>query len=118
MKEQSQWSADAGSRTLTCVFLFDAALTIFHNSPPRMVVSELKMDLACPEACFQAESAEECSERLAESEGSMVWSERLSVSNMLRKICQRDLDDWQVHELASMGTLNLFTTVQCTLSLS
>ncbi|KAK1140680.1 hypothetical protein N8T08_009993 [Aspergillus melleus] len=104
-------------RTLTYVFLFDAALTIFHNSPPRMVVSELKMDLACPEACFQAESAEECSARLTEWKECIAWSERLSVSNMLRKICQRDLDDWQAHELANMGTLNLFTTVQCTLSL-
>ncbi|KAI9036513.1 transcription factor domain-containing protein [Aspergillus affinis] len=105
-------------RALTYVFLFDAALTIFHNSPPRMVVSELKMDLACPEACFQAGSAEECYALLTEWEGSMFWSERLSVSAMLRKICQRDLDDWQVHELASMGTLNLFTTVQSLHSLT
>ncbi|PLB53628.1 hypothetical protein P170DRAFT_396143 [Aspergillus steynii IBT 23096] len=105
-------------RALTYVFLFDAALTIFHNSPPRMVVSELKMSLACPEACFQAESAEECSTLLAEWEGSIFWGKRLSVSAMLRKICQRDLDEWQVYELAKMGTLNLFTTVQSLHSLT
>lgn len=76
------------------------------------------MSLACPEACFQAESAEACSALLAGWTGSIFWSKKLSVSAMLRKICQSDLDEMQVQDLACMGTLNLFTTVQCKRSLS
>lgn len=105
-------------RTLTYVFLFDAALTIFHNSPPRMVVSELRMDMVCPEACFQAESAEECLSELGRWSSSVFWCERLSVASVVRRMCQpqpqtsEDLEP--VLGFSQMGTLNLFTTVQCT----
>lgn len=108
-------------RTLIYVFLFDAALTIFHNSPPRMVVSELRMDMACPEACFQAESAEECLSELEKWSGSVFWRERLSVASVVRRMCQpQPQTEAQASEtlepapgFSRMGTLNLFTTVQC-----
>jgi hypothetical protein len=107
-------------RTLTYVFLFDAALTIFHNSPPRMVVSELRMDMACPEACFQAESAEECLFELRKWSSSVFWCERLSVASVVRRMCQPQ-PQAQISEeqepvlgFSQMGSLNLFTTVQCT----
>ncbi|GIK00364.1 hypothetical protein Aspvir_004387 [Aspergillus viridinutans] len=99
-------------RTLTYVFLIDAAMAIFHHTPPRMVVSELKMDMACPEACFQADTATECFYALREWEGSIFWSERLSVAGVVRRICQGELGDRSVLEFSKMGTLNLFTTVQ------
>ncbi|GES65960.1 hypothetical protein ATEIFO6365_0012035200 [Aspergillus terreus] len=105
-------------RTLTYVFLFDAALTIFHNSPPRMVVSELKMEVACPEACFQAESAAECFSALKKWENSVFWRDRLSISAVVRRMCQKDLDGHLVRGFACMGTLNMFTTVQCLHSLT
>ncbi|KAL5356484.1 hypothetical protein BJX96DRAFT_115931 [Aspergillus floccosus] len=105
-------------RTLIYVFLFDAALTIFHNSPPRMVVSELKMEVACPEACFQAESAVKCFSALKEWESSVFWGERLSITAVVRRMCQSDLDYRLVNQFACMGTLNMFTTVQCLHSLT
>ncbi|GFG07768.1 hypothetical protein IFM61392_05026 [Aspergillus lentulus] len=105
-------------RTLTFVFLIDAAMAIFHHTPPRMVVSELKMDMACPESCFQADTAAECFYALREWEGSIFWSERLSVPGVLRRICQGQLDDHSVLEFSKMGTLNLFTTVQALHSLT
>ncbi|KAF9894095.1 hypothetical protein FE257_009068 [Aspergillus nanangensis] len=104
--------------TLTYVFLFDAALTIFHNSPPRMVVSELKMDMACPEACFQAETDAECFAILKGWEDTIFWRHRLSVSAAVKMMCQKDLDSSLVQEFARMGTLNMFTTVQSLHSLT
>jgi len=105
-------------RTLTYVFLFDAALTIFHNSPPRMVVSELRMDMACPEASFQAESAEECLFELRKWSSSVFWRERLSVASVVRRMCQpqpqAQTSEEPVQGFSQMGTLSLFTTVQCT----
>ncbi|GIJ85676.1 hypothetical protein Asppvi_004537 [Aspergillus pseudoviridinutans] len=105
-------------RTLTYVYLIDAAMAIFHHTPPRMVVSELKMDMACPEACFQADTATECFYALREWEGTIFWSERLSVAGFVRRICQGELDDLSVLEFSKMGTLNLFTTVQALHSLT
>ncbi|EAW12652.1 transcription factor domain-containing protein [Aspergillus clavatus NRRL 1] len=105
------------STTLTYVFLIDAATAIFHHTPPRMVVSELQMDMSCPEPCFQADSAIECFNLLRGCEGSTFWSARLSVAEVARRICQGELDEQCIHEYSTMGTLNLFTTVQALHSL-
>ncbi|KAL3461551.1 hypothetical protein BJX64DRAFT_277716 [Aspergillus heterothallicus] len=105
-------------RTMTYVFLFDVALTIFHNSPPRMVVSELKMEMACPEACFQADSAEECFRLMKEWETTMFWRKRLSITSVLKSICQTELTSSAVDAYSQMGSLNLFTTVQTLHSLT
>jgi hypothetical protein len=42
------------SKNLIYIFLLDTVFVIFNNLPPRMVINELKMDLVCPESCFQA----------------------------------------------------------------
>ncbi|KAL4967563.1 transcription factor domain-containing protein [Aspergillus stella-maris] len=105
-------------RTMTYVFLFDAALTIFHNSPPRMVVSELKMEMACPEACFQAESPEGCFIALKQWQRTDFWRQNLSIAALVKKICQKDLSPGSVDECAKMGSLNLFTAVQSLHSLT
>jgi hypothetical protein len=102
-------------RSLTYVFLIDAALTVLHNSPPRMVVSELQMGIACSEECFQAESATECFTALNNWKETVSWRDRFSVSAVVRKICQSSLDDHLVYEFSRLGTLNLFTIVQCKL---
>ncbi|KAE8368572.1 hypothetical protein BDV27DRAFT_40370 [Aspergillus caelatus] len=98
-------------RSLLYVFCIDSAITMLHNSPPRMVVSELKMDIACPEECFQAGSATECFTALSAWKDSIFWRERLSMSSVVKWICQRSLDDHLVHEFSRMGTLNMCTLV-------
>ncbi len=97
---------------MTYIFLIDAALTILHNSPPRMLVSELKMDVASPEACFQAESAEECQENLRVWAQTRFWKNRISVVSVVRRVCQNSIDDDLALEYSHLGTLNLFTMVQ------
>ncbi|KAE8312286.1 hypothetical protein BDV41DRAFT_307162 [Aspergillus transmontanensis] len=98
-------------RTLLYVFCIDSAITMLHNSPPRMVVSELKMDVACPEECFQAGSATECFTALSAWKDSVFWRERLSMSAVVKRICQRSLEDHLVYEFSRMGTLNMCTLV-------
>lgn len=100
------------SSTTIFVFLIDAALTILHNSPPRMVVPELKMDVATPESCFQAESASECVEQLRNWSETRFWKNRLSVVSVVRRICQNPIEQSLVQDFACLGTLNLFTMVQ------
>ncbi|KAJ5303989.1 uncharacterized protein N7443_003649 [Penicillium atrosanguineum] len=118
---QSWWKEFAEEeeliRTIIFTFLIDAALTIFHNSPPRIVVSELRMDVACPEACFQADTAEECLPILRVWSGTRFWKKRLSVVSVVRRICQGPIDDALVQEFSTLGTLNLFTLVQAIHSL-
>ncbi|KAE8396314.1 hypothetical protein BDV23DRAFT_177855 [Aspergillus alliaceus] len=99
-------------RSLIYVFLIDAALATFHNSPPRMVVSELQMDMACAEECFQAGSATECFTAFKAWKKSILWCDKLSVSGVVRRLCQGSLDDHLVLEFSRMGTLNMFTIVQ------
>jgi hypothetical protein len=38
----------------------DASYALFFGSPPRLLFSELVMELTSPESCFQAQSKEEC----------------------------------------------------------
>ncbi|KAL4900217.1 hypothetical protein BDW74DRAFT_188617 [Aspergillus multicolor] len=109
---------EASVRTTTYIFLFDAALTIFHNSPPRMVVSELRMEVACPEACFQAQSAEECFASLEKWGYSVFWRRHMSIAALVKGICQGELKPEVVDEYAGIGGLNLFTAVQCLHSLT
>lgn len=102
-------------RTMTYVFLFDAAFTIFHNSPPRMVVSELKMDMTCPEACFQAQSAEECFIAPKQWASTPFWRHHLSIAAVVKNICPRELPPESVTEYAKLGSLNLF---KCSVSVN
>ncbi|KAJ5775461.1 uncharacterized protein N7511_000472 [Penicillium nucicola] len=104
-------------RTITFVFLIDAAQVIFHNSPPRIMVSELKMDVSCPEACFQAESAGECLALFEEWTKTRFWRRKVSIVSAVRQICQAEIDDDLVQEFSAIGTLNLFTMVQAIHSL-
>ncbi|KAJ5983198.1 hypothetical protein N7481_005297 [Penicillium waksmanii] len=104
-------------RTIIFVFLIDAALTILHNSPPRMVVPELKMDVACPESCFQAESASECMKELHTWATTRFWKSRLSIVSVVRRICQCPIEESIIEDFAGLGTLNLFTLVQAIHSL-
>ncbi|KAJ6110668.1 hypothetical protein N7486_002903 [Penicillium sp. IBT 16267x] len=109
--------SEQNPRALTFVFLFDVALIVLHNSPPRMLISELRMDVACPETCFQAESAAECLGCLRVWAGTRFWKKRISVVAVVRRICQSPIEDALVQEFSQLGTFNLFTVVQAIHSL-
>lgn len=70
------------------------------------------MNVACPEACFQAESAAECQLHLEEWKKTRFWKNGPSIVSVVRQICQNDFEDELAREFSQLGTLNLFTVVQ------
>jgi hypothetical protein len=93
-------------RTLIFVHLLDTAFTIFNNFPPRIAITELKMNLACPEACFQAESADDCLLQLIN--GTTPFN---SIASVVETICEEEIDPTAWHALTQIGVLNSFVII-------
>jgi hypothetical protein len=87
----------------------DTAFVIFNNLPPRMVAKELKMDLACPEPCFQAATSAECFAQVKAWTSSQAWSKKMPLSSTIESICQQNMDQKNCEIFADLGILNLFT---------
>ncbi|QKX62667.1 uncharacterized protein TRUGW13939_09828 [Talaromyces rugulosus] len=98
-------------RTLSYVFLLDGGFVIFNNMPPRMVVSELEMGLACPDECFQAPSASECLAILETWAGKTPQFYQYSIVSVLETMFRRDLSVEKKGIYAHFGILNLFIIV-------
>lgn len=98
-------------RTFIYVFLFDAAFVIFNNSPPRMVVLELTMDLACPESCFQATSSEECFVCLNSWSYARDSPPTLDLSSAVEIICRPQISEENQKIFSSLSTLNMFAII-------
>jgi hypothetical protein len=71
-----------------------------------MSAVEMRMNLCCPEECFQAETAGECLIEL------QMWMSlplaKLSLSMAVTKVCQKVFSEAECMEFATMGPLNLF----------
>ncbi|KPI40268.1 uncharacterized protein AB675_7445 [Cyphellophora attinorum] len=97
-------------RVTVWVFLIDTAYTLFNNSPPRMVISEMKVSPACPEVCFQAETAESCLQALqahhTHSESARGAATRFDAA--FDMLYRRALQPADQQMLADLGPLNLF----------
>ncbi|KAM5351006.1 hypothetical protein ACJ41O_003729 [Fusarium nematophilum] len=95
-------------RTILYVFLIDCAFVMFHNAAPRMVISELRFDLAATEACFQAPDPGTWLKCLTEWPGSRLPGRDMSVSELIEMGMKSELtsDEWKLLEHTSM--LNLF----------
>ncbi|KAI8658119.1 hypothetical protein NCS55_01086800 [Fusarium keratoplasticum] len=81
---------------------------MFHNSAPRMVVSELQFSLAMPEACFNAPTPETWLNRLDEWSECQHADHETTLSEAIRVILKSELEpeDWRMFE--KMSLLNLF----------
>ncbi|KAH7093536.1 zinc finger, C2H2 type domain-containing protein [Paraphoma chrysanthemicola] len=96
------------TRTLLWIFLLDTCFVIFNNLPPRMVIKEMQMRMAYPEACFQAATAPECA---AETHSWMSMSTsvcKLSVREAVEAFCAESLSARKCADFANLGPLNLF----------
>ncbi|KAH8591713.1 hypothetical protein B0O99DRAFT_631510 [Bisporella sp. PMI_857] len=93
-------------RTFTYVFLLDTAFVIFNNTPPRMVLHEMDIEMAISEACFMANNASDCYQywQCCASEYPLLLAEAISV--MMH-------ESYKEHSLRFMflSTLNLFALV-------
>lgn len=87
----------------------DSAFIIMYNMAPKVMVSEVQTDLACPEACFQASTASECFQHLLAWVSHPLWRKRrMSVAGAMKILSQKHLD-FQTQELfTQFGNLNLF----------
>lgn len=103
--------ADGDFRTLIYVFLLDSAFVMFNNLPPRMAAAEMRLSLACPEECFQADNLPDSFLRLKQWYSSANTSATLSLSAALETLCQKELDDKICRVFATVGILNMFTMV-------
>ena len=91
-------------RVFMWVFLLDTAFVIFNNVPPRMAIKEMKMHLACSEACFQAPTGDLCFQYLLHE----TACERLTLSSLTGTICKNPIPLESQVALADVGPLNLF----------
>ncbi|KAL4972641.1 hypothetical protein BDW66DRAFT_162740 [Aspergillus desertorum] len=95
-------------RVLTWTFLLDTAFIIFNNLPPRMVIKEMKMHTAVPEACFQAANADECYEQIQLYLPSETLYWKVSLCSAFQLLCRGSLEVTARDGLAALGPLNLF----------
>lgn len=96
-------------RVFTWIFLLDTAFVIFNNLPPRLVIKEMKMHMATPEACFQATSADECHQQiqLHLPVDSAYWS--LSFRGAFESLSKDTFSPVMCQAIADLGPLNLFS---------
>lgn len=73
-----------------------------------MVIKEMRMHMATPEACFQATTADQCHHQLQLflPARSLYWT--ISFRGSFESICKDDLSVNIRHLLATLGPLNLF----------
>ena len=97
-------------RVFLWIFLLDTAFVIFNNLPPRMVIREMKMSTANPEACFQAMTAEECFSTLQKENQEDALGPKFApeFESAFEMLYQTNIDDAISTELADLGPLNLF----------
>ncbi|KAK3329158.1 hypothetical protein B0H66DRAFT_14919 [Apodospora peruviana] len=98
-------------RTFLWIFLLDTAFVIFNNIPHRMVIKEMRMHMASPEACFQAQTAEECISQIHRWMAPSSPFGSLLLREALENVCTDSLSPEMQQVLSQLGPLNLFAIV-------
>jgi hypothetical protein len=91
--------------------LLDTAFVIFNNLPHRMVIKEMKMHMASPEACFQATTAKQCIEEIHRwmSPSSPFCS--ILLREAIEDVCSDTMGPDLQDRFSQLGPLNLFAIV-------
>lgn len=87
--------------------MLDSTFLICFNFPPRLVVRELDMSLACPEAIWQAGSAGECLSMIKVWTSHSLYRDNLSLHQSLEILCGSDFSKQHRDYFADSGDLNL-----------
>ncbi|KAK4117941.1 hypothetical protein N657DRAFT_685618 [Parathielavia appendiculata] len=98
-------------RIFMWVFLVDTAFVIYNNLPHRMVIKEMKMHMASPEACFQAVTAEECIGQIHRWMPPTSPFCTLLLREAIENICLDTMTPESQWQFAQLGPLNLFAMV-------
>jgi hypothetical protein len=91
-------------RVIIWVFLLDTAFVIFNNVPPRMSIKEMKLHLACSEACFQAPTGELCFQHIQSDPVHQIHL----LSSATAMMCKGPIGTEIQLVLADAGPLNMF----------
>lgn len=100
-------------RTVTNIFFLDASFTIFTNLPPRMLVSEMDVDVICPEPCFQASTAEECLEQLKLWRQSFLGGKPCTLSKAVSMLCRGKLSHDLMNAFVQTNVTNMLAFILC-----
>lgn len=76
-----------------------------------MVIKEMKMHMARPEACFQAATGEQCFEELRAWSCQSPMAASLTLSEALEMVCRGGISEDVRLSLANLGPLNLFVII-------
>lgn len=98
-------------RAYIWIFLLDTAFVIFNNLPHRMVIKEMKMHMASPEACFQAETAEECIDEINRWMPPTSPFCSLLLREAIENLCLDTLTPESQQQFSQLGPVNLFAMV-------
>ncbi|KAK0631445.1 hypothetical protein B0T14DRAFT_559239 [Immersiella caudata] len=98
-------------RTFIWIFLLDTAFVIFNNLPHRMVIKEMRMHMASPEACFQAVSAQECFQEIHALMPPSSPFCSIHLRDAIEGFCAETLSAETQQRFSQLGALNLFTIV-------
>lgn len=102
---------NASLRTIFWIFLLDHAFVIFNNLPPRLVIKEMRLHMARPDACFQAATSEECFEEIQKWTARSPFLSTLTLSEAVEIVCKGEIGEDIRRTLADLGPLNLFAVV-------
>lgn len=100
-------------RTVTNILLLDTYFVIFTNTPPRMIISEMDVELVLPEPCFQASTASECFHQLELWKTSPAGARRLTIASLVAMICREPLQGADLDYLVNTNVTNMLTCVLC-----
>jgi hypothetical protein len=76
-----------------------------------MMINEMKMDMAWPEACFQAGTAKDCAEEVRRWMNESSLLRKLTLRDAVEQVCREELTPDFHRDLADLGPLNLFAIV-------
>jgi hypothetical protein len=76
-----------------------------------MVTKELRMRMASPESCFQAETAVDCAEAFRKWTSQTPQNVRLSLHGTIQIFCSGKMQPDLCNSFARLGPLNLFVIV-------
>jgi hypothetical protein len=101
-------------RVFLWIYLLDHAFVIFNNLPPRMVIKEMGMHMASPEAAFQATTSEECCRELCNWQSRSAPICKITFRQVVESFCKSPIPIETQRCFADLGPLNLFAVVSGT----
>ncbi|CVK97659.1 related to C2H2 transcription factor [Fusarium mangiferae] len=98
-------------RIFLWIYLLDHAFVIFNNLPPRMVIKEMSMHMAFPEAAFQAGTSTECARELQNWHLRSTLLHNITFREVVESFCGESFSNDMRRLFAGLGPLNLFAVV-------